>query len=218
MNPDAASVPRLPPAPWIEATLLESPWTAMAIVAAAGAVLFWWFNRQQQGRTGAIVLGLTLAAVLGLWLTARFVTTERERLIARTETLVAAVARADLDAIGAMLAPDVRVTVFGRDRGFTADSIPRWVDDNLRPGTGRYAVREHSVGQATATMDAPNAARTQVRVRVTPEFIGLTTGSWWRVHWRRDGQSGDAAWRVTQIDALQIDAVAPGTDVNAQVP
>ncbi len=217
-NPDAANIPGLPPAPWVELTLFESPWTAVVVLVALGGVLFWWFNRAQQARTGAVALGASLVAAVALGLTSHFVTTERERLIARTEALVAAVAKADTTALSSMLAPDVRVTVFERDRGFTADSIPRWVDDHMRPGTGNFAIREHSVGSATATIDAPNAARTQVHVRVTPEFLGITTGSWWRLHWRRDGAEGTGSWRVTQIEAMQIDAVPQGTDVNAQGP
>lgn len=214
-NPDAGSVPQLPSAPWIEAALFESPWTGMGVLVVVGALMFWWFNRMQQGRVGAIVLVGTFAGALGLFLTARFVTTERERLMALTEALVDVTARADLDALAPMLAPDVRVLLFGRERGFTAQSIPRWVDENMRPGTGRYAVKEHSVGQLSASLDGPNAAQTQVRVRVTPEFIGITTGSWWRVHWRKDG---DGPWLVTQIEGLQIDVVPQGADVNAQGP
>lgn len=216
-NPDAAGVGRLPSPPWIESTLFESPWTGMVVLGAAGAVLFWWFNRMQQGRTGAIVLGAALAAAAGLFLTARFVTTERERLMNLTETLVATVAKADVDRLPSLLAPDVRVMIFGRDRGFTAQSLPRWVDNMMRPGTGMYAIRDYSVGEIAATIDGPNVARTQCRVRVTAESYPITSGSWWRITWRKDGAgAGSDAWKVTQIDVLQLDQVPEGGDVSVQ--
>lgn len=217
-NPDAASVPTLPTPPWIEATLFESPWTGMVVLVAAGAVAFWWFNRLQQGRTGAIVLAGAIAAAVGLFLTARFVTTEREELADRTETLVGRVAKADVDGISRMLAPDVRVTIFGRDRGFTAQSIGRWVENSMRPGA-MYGVKDYSVGSLTATIDGANVARTQCRVRVTSETYGIPIGSWWRLTWRKDSaQGGSGDWLVTQIEAMQIDAVAEGADVNVLSP
>ncbi len=212
VNP-GSSVPRLPAPPWFESVLFESPWTIAVALVVVGGVLFWWFNRVQQGRRGLFALAGGVGLAAALIVTAQTVTTLRERLKARTVELVDAVARADQVAMEAMLAPDVRVSVFGRDRGFTAESIVRWVDTMMRPGTGTYAVREHSESELGASIDGSNTARTQVRVRVTPESSPLPVGSWWRVHWRRDGTGADAPWRVTQIEVLQIDAVAAGRDV-----
>jgi hypothetical protein len=221
-NPDAAGVPGLPSPPWLETVLFENPWTLMVGVLAAGALSCWWLNRAERGRAAAAVLVGAVAVTIGLFFTARLVTTERELLMDRTGALVDAAARADLVAIERMLAPDVRVVVFGRERGFTAQTIPRWIDDHMRPGTGMYALRAHSVGRLSATIDGPNTARTQCRVRVTTERVPLTTGSWWRISWRKDpvpaGGTGADAWHVTQIEALQIDAVPQGSDVNTVGP
>jgi hypothetical protein len=196
-------VPALPDPPALERYLLEDPFYPVLLLIVAGVVLFFWLNQAGRGRQALLAAAACLAGAGAMFTLATLVTTTRETLLARTESLVGAVGRADTAAISAMLGPDVRATVLSAPQEWNKEAILRQVESNLGPG-GRWAVKEAEVVAAAAAVDGPNTGRTQVRVRVTLEALGLPSLSWWRLHWRRDS---DGAWRVTGIDVLEVDGV-----------
>jgi hypothetical protein len=72
---------------------------------------------------------------------------------------------------------------------------------------GEYAVKDHSIAFARAVVDSPTIARSQLRVRVTPASAVYSSviGSWWILHWAREGPAGE--WRITALECQSIDGI-----------
>jgi hypothetical protein len=206
------SVPMLPSPGVLERWLLESPWVLMGVLAVLGLLALLALRRagRPQAGAGAMIVALTLAGVA--FAVATLITTERERLAARTLDMVALVASARTGELSDYLEPGARVvSVLGiptpTGRESLLESVRRY------PGE-LFPIREHSTSAVQAVQDGANTARTQLRVwvRIAKEqaFYDVPTGSWWRINWRRDPGTGPGQWgpwRVTTIELLQLDGM-----------
>ncbi len=196
-GPTADSVPALPPAPFYDAWLFESPLPLAIVLLVVG--LGGGFVLLQAGkRRGALVAGVLgpLLAV-GAFAAGAAVETPRETLAASTADLVNATASADGAAMRSLLHPDVSLRpgsarfipeITGRDRLIDeADRLPRAVD--------RVMVLETRAG-----LDGPRVGRTQVRLRVFGPGDQLYGHSWWGLDWQRH----DGEWTAVGIEPLWI--------------
>lgn len=186
----------LPAGPLWERWLLESPWPTAGLLALAGLVAFALLNRQ--GRAGAAVASAVAALALGAGVVvlANVVTTEREALRARSFSIVAAVAGRDQAMVGAMLAPNARLTKWplaltGREAIVErVGSVP--------------AIQEWALLEAQASLDGPAVGRTQIKLRITPDQTRVPNLSWWRLDWQRDAKG---QWVVIQIEPLAVHGI-----------
>ena len=200
-----ADPPPLPPAPIFARLILESPIPTALVLIVAAIVGFLILNQRGRFRAGSLLaaaLGLAAAIVLVLGST---VVTERERLTHTSEQLVDAVATANIAAVDRLLSDDVRMfsrlgvgEVSTPPEGLGKQAI---LDLISRLIGGAWAIKEHSVLESQATLDAPTLGRTQIRVRVVTENYGVPNASWWRLDWRK---APDGAWRIIQIEPLDM--------------
>lgn len=193
--------PPLPRGSLFDRFLLENPWpTAVALVVFAAAVLAS-SNARGRLRQGLTAAAVCVAAAIGVWVLAFLVETPRERIRQRTADLVRVTVSADVAALDSMLDESVTLATVLSPSGIDKPGILRAVEQVLR---GQYAIHDHRVLTTQATIDGPRVARSQVRVRVTPEATRIPHSSWWRIDWIYDGSQ----WRVTRIEALSPDVAA----------
>ncbi|MBX3358493.1 MAG: hypothetical protein KF745_08695 [Phycisphaeraceae bacterium] len=198
----SSSVPPLPSPPFLAHHFLESPATVAGTFAILGALLFFILERRGKATYGIAAGGLLVLLGAATVLLACSIETTRETLAARTREIIALVARRDSAAVAPALAPDVSLAVLGVPFRWDRERLLRAVEERL---AGDLAIKEHSVTSTSATLDGPDLARTQARIRVNLEAFGMPTSSWWRLTWRHDP---DGPWRIIAIEALQIDAVS----------
>lgn len=199
---DPASIKPLPDPPFLRLILLESPTPLIGICLVAAVVTFMVLNNRAKGRAAVLAaMGLILLAA-GFYSLAAGITTDRERVIESTKRLIGHTARVELDELSPLLAPDVRLETSIRSNDIPLGKGRTWLLDSVRSTLGgRYAVTDPAVLELQAVLDGPSVARSQVRVRVTPQGSGLPILSWWRLDWRkRDDQS----WEATVIEPLAI--------------
>lgn len=208
---DAGSkVALLPDPPMVTHSVLENPYPLATVLCVAGLAAFVALNRAARARQALLAGTAGLALAVLVLAAGLMVTTTGELLIARTRELVAVTARADTAALSPMLAQDVSFTTMGTGAAPIGRNLLLTLVEKY-PG-GMYRVKEHSVSKAQGLADSANTARTQVRVRAVVE--GIPNGSWWRLHWRCDGEKADAgAWKVTAIELMQIDGVRDLSEV-----
>lgn len=206
LGPDEGALPPLTETPLLERWLYESPTLPVGLLVLLAVVVLFLTLKQPKRLPGLLVAGVLLAAGVGLFLTARAVTTQREMLSERSAKLVDAVARVDFPAVRALVRPDVRVGPSDNADGL-ARSIPKI--SGILPLEGVMALRlreegafvgSHQILETRAGMDAPNAGRTLVRVRVRGPSGELLGHSWWELEWKLSG--GD--WLASRIEAIWI--------------
>lgn len=206
-NPnDQAPPPPLPAPPWVEATLFESPWTAVVGVLAVGLAAAWVVNRAGQGRRAVLVALVSASLAGGLVASASLVITDRETVIARTREAVAAVARGDADAAERILHPSVALTLPGNRTDLTKADIVERVRTDMN---GRFAVRDRAarLSALRATLDGAGVARTQARIGAVHEATGFPATTWWIFGWRR---GEDGVWRLSSLEMQQLDGAPSG--------
>lgn len=187
------AVPPLPSSPVVARYLFENPWPLVVVLVVACIGVLVAMNQRGRAKQGvAIAAGLALAAA-GVWLTAKLVVTPREGLRKQTYRLIDAVIRVDAARAGQILEPEA--VAYFREMP-TGTAIMPWISTNL---SGQYRVREWAVLEEQATIDGPNAARTQFHVRVTAEDYGLPYLGWVRFNWRKDASG---AWRVKSVEEM----------------
>ena len=202
INPD---IPALPDPPPLERYLLEQPLVPVVVLLLAGIVAV--FALRNAGKPKAGVLALVAAALAAscVVLTATMVTTSREDLLARQDTLVGAVADAEIDTLDRLLSPDARmppVRIPMLSGGLSRERILSTVASTTG---GAYPVGDFGIVERQAVIDGANAARTQIHVRVEPENAGGTF-VWFQIAWRLDPQEG---WRAVEIEPLFMSGVLP---------
>lgn len=211
MPTQPASVPALPAPPLLERLLFENPWPAIGALLAAALVAAWLLNKQSRAREGLLAAGGLAVLALAVYIASAVVTTQREVLAARTRELINLTAAADTTGLEPLMARDVTFRAFLTQQSYQRDAIL----DLVRRYPGQmYPVKSHRIDRVQATIDGPNAARTQTHVTTeSPEatLYNLPTGSWWRLNWRKDP---DGQWRLTGIELLQVDGVSPDTRYN----
>jgi hypothetical protein len=212
LRPDETpAVASLPSPPVLEHYVLENSWPLAAVLVIAALVAAWMLNRQSRARQAVMAGGGLLLVAAGVLIAGQMVTTTRESLIARTRTLVAATAAADTASLRDMLAGDIQLRAYFFNEPMKKDVV---LDRVERYMGHEYPVQSHKIDSPQATIDGPNAARTQVHVVVTnpsATMYNVPVGSWWRVDWRMDK---DGVWRVTQLECLQLDVVRAGEKVS----
>jgi len=198
----------IPDPPLIANLLFEAPLGPVCALLAAGAVGWFLLSRADRGRSALAVAGSALVLAGAVIALAAGVTTDREAAAARTRELVAAVARADVPAVEAMLGDRVTVRFFGTpapwDRDAVLERVRRYLGGTYRVKEGETAIRAL---RASGEGDA-QPILTQCRVTVVPELTGFPASSWWKLSWRRDAQG---RWLVSEIDVQQIDGLARGS-------
>lgn len=214
------SIPRLPDPPTWEYHLFESPWVSAGVLLVLGIGGWWILRRQNQPRL-ALAAGLSgLLLALANVLTAHLVVTTRETLRLETTRLIDAATRADLSTLAPMLEERAGLWVFAQVRANSRLDLLSLV--KRYPGQ-EFPVKERTIGAVQASIDAANAARTQVRVWVLVQgsYYNAPIGSWWRIDWRKSAKpagggggvgAGEAeGWKVSGMTLLQLDGVSsPG--------
>lgn len=209
-----APVPMLPEGGVFERFVLESPWllaiTLLVVAVAMAALLL----KRGDGRRGALLGGGIALVGVVVVLIGTLVTTERERLQARTLGLVGLTVRAQTSELAGYL--DEKVA-FSGIAGVGAIAGREALLEQVRnyPGAA-YTIRSHSTSSVGVSIDGENVARTQVRVWVRLDkdvaMYDAAIGSWWRLDWRRDPVAGSppgtyGPWRVSRITMMQLDGV-----------
>lgn len=197
----------IPDPPLIANLLFEAPLGPVCAVLAAGAVAWFLLSRAGRGRSALAVAAAALVLAGAILALAAGVTTDREAAAGRTRELVAAVARADVPAVEAMLSDRVTVRFFGTpapwDRDAVLDRVRRYLGGTYRVKEGETTIRTL---RAAGGGDA-QPILTQCRVTVVPDLTGFPASSWWKLSWRRDARG---RWLVSEIDVQQIDGLARG--------
>jgi len=183
----------LPRGPMVERLLFEEPWAVMGLVVLVGLALVFGFYKQGRVRSAAVVGVVSVLVAGGVYGLSRAVTTEREALVRESVVLVRLVSEGDRDGVERMLHPDAVLVA----------NMPAWSEMDRRAilarihGVLRGMELRTAVLNGRATLDGPNVARSQVRVRVQDaHFADL---AWWGLDWRRDAGEG---WRVVRIQRL----------------
>ncbi len=198
-NPIAVADPDpLPRAPLWEWLVFDQTWIAVGVLAALGLVAFHVLGTRGRGRGAWWALGGAAVLAGAVVVASEFVATARTRMVDSARTLVGAVARADGPVIAGELAPDatLRAWLFADDLDKSA--IVREVVSRMR---GEFEVKSHAIVRVQSCLDGPETGRVQVKVRVVPRVAEFPHLSWWRLHYRREG---DGSWRVTHIEPLVV--------------
>ncbi|MCC6229507.1 MAG: hypothetical protein IT432_09790 [Phycisphaerales bacterium] len=185
----------------VDRFLFENPWPLIGALVLAGAVAFAILNRK--GRVTPALAGVVAAVILsaGVWLAARAVTTDRERVRDLTVALVNATARVDESTLAAMLADDLSLylkvgamtTDTSMDRAATLQQVRRSLG-------GLYKLKDWRITSNDITTGGAQAS-SRLSVSVTTEAYAIPHRSTWRVDWRRDA---NGAWRVFAIELLEM--------------
>ncbi|MBL8764127.1 MAG: hypothetical protein JNM07_07650 [Phycisphaerae bacterium] len=213
----APRIEPLPSPPAIPHLLFEWPFGLAAGLTILGLFLYYILNRRGRGRSALVAAAAGICLALTLLTIATLVRTEREALAERTTDLAEGVLRTDPSAAEIALSTgngeqSVSLVLVGVTIPMSRSEMIRRVTDDLG---GRYSLRSHALDSLTASLDGPNAARTQFRVRATLREWGFSVSSWWRLYWRLEpAPGGRGVWRVTGIEALHIDGVPPGTRID----
>lgn len=206
MNQFVPSIEPLPNAPLLERFLYEQPgaWAGAAAIAMVAVVILILANRRGRLGAGGAAAGAILA-ICGAWvMTARLVTTDRERIDRGTVALIQAAADGDRSAADGILAEDARLHLAGA--GSFSMSRDRILDgfDALRRD---IRVSDYGILERTKSVDGVNSGRSRVVVRFGFKEGGPTFSSW-ELAWRRE-PSG--LWRIIRMEALSINGQAPGS-------
>jgi hypothetical protein len=209
---DAPPPPPLPAPPALEAALLEG-WALPAGLLVAGVVLgLAILPRLGRPRLGLGLAGVALPLALAAGVTSWLVVTDREHLRAQTDRLVAGIARADPIPAGELFAADVRLTLLGEPASLTRDQLLERIAADM---SGRYALRDRraSTSRLLASVDGPNVARTQARIRAVHDATSFPASTWWIFHWRKVPQPAAQPWQLVNLELQQLDGFPAGTRV-----
>jgi hypothetical protein len=176
----------LPPPPWFEHHLFESPWLFVALLAGSAFVAHVVLSAKKKPKQARrATVGLVLLA-LAVWVCAWLVHTPRERADALTRQVVAAVTSGDTRGLDAALASDV--AAFGGDSPDARDksTILTTVGQFFGPG-GKYPIQDYGILELQAAQSSAELVQVQLKVRVTPRDSGMPIISWWRLDLRPRG-------------------------------
>ena len=192
---DAPQLPTVPEPPfWIHWTL-ERPLPFAVIAILAGLVLAWVLLTRGRDRAGGLLAVGAPALGVGVLVLGSLVTTPRERVVAATRALVAAIAEGDASQARALL--DDRVRLYSRwsPAGWEQERIVQAVST---AEAGR--IRSHSIREVRGGVPERGIARTLVRVIVEVDGWNAPIPSWWRIDW----SIGPEGPRAVLIEPLWI--------------
>lgn len=201
INPD---VPALPDPPLLQRIILEQPTLPAIAALLIGIVALFALRNAGRTKAGPIALCAGILLCIGLITAGRLVRTDRETLLLAQDSLVTAVAGADLETLENGLDPSARIrglNVPGIRPGQDRDGIISLVRSTTG---GAYTINNFRIIKRQAIIDGPNSARTQIYVRVEPTLTGTPTFAWFRILWRLDP---DDSWRAVEIEPLFISGV-----------
>lgn len=185
----------IPPTSWFEASVFESPWTLVmvcAVVAAWG--LFEW--HRTRGRLGLIVAALGLVLALGLWTTARMVTTDREAVEQEIRELVRDTTPYDSDAVWSHMGSGLRVTDSGGKLQIPGPLV--------RPALSRmarmYEPTEHTITRLDIGVEGDRAIA-ELHLRTRSDVSGMGTPTSWNMVWERTTQG---EWKMVELRWLTM--------------
>ncbi|MBN8596857.1 MAG: nuclear transport factor 2 family protein [Planctomycetes bacterium] len=177
--------------------LFEQPWIFMIVAFTLGLLASVWFRRRgERGKGLALLAGCAGLAAL-LFLAARLVVTDRERVAANMHELLRATATVNDASLGRLLDPEARLFYFKSPAGLERAGILAAVRSELGQA---YRVKDWGIQELQLAPAGDNVMQTQMRVRVTPEAWNFPHVSWWSVEWKKTGDE----WRVINIRPLAI--------------
>jgi len=177
--------------------LFEQPWIFMVLALAAGLVASWWFKRRGSAGKGLAILAGSAAFAGLLFLAAKLVVTDRERVAVGMRELLRTTATVDTDGLTKLLDPQARLYYFKSPAGLDRDGIIGAVKSDLGQ---MYRIKDWGIQELQIAPLSEGTMTTQMRVRVTPEAWNFPHVSWWSVEWRKTG----GEWRVINIRPLAI--------------
>lgn len=189
----------LPPAPFFERYLLQDPIPTTVFLIIIAVFGWWWLNRIGKPRPALVcAAGFALGAAV-VPLLARFVVTEREKLVQSCTELVQSTLEFRASEVDRYLRSDATASVPQIRAEYTRAAI---IDLVEKQEPSRRGVKEASLKWVTSTLDGPNVARTQCRVQVQMPLYEAWMPTTWMVHWTRT--DANAPWKVRRIEAEQI--------------
>lgn len=187
----------LPEPAMLPVLLFEQPWLLLAGVLLVALLGSMWQRRagSMKGAFGWLVGGLVACAAV--FVTARLIVTDRERVALATNDLVGATAGVNAARLSELLDASVRLTYFraagGLDKAGTLAAVQRELGQT-------YKVKDWMIQELQVAADGAERMKTQVRVRVTPADWNFPHISWWAIDWKKNGET----WRATSIKPLSI--------------
>ena len=185
--------PDWPPPPFFTHAFFENPWLlciGLLTLAAAMALIGY-----RQARRGPMIAGAAALVLAGIvLLVALMVTTDRERMVQRTRSLVkAAIVPVDLGEFREILSRDVEL--FGRGYEQIIDTLDR--------STHRWRVRQAYITRLKVHQSDENRGQTYLSVvtRLDTSIGGGSAQTRWLLHWRKEA---DGAWRITRIEWVSL--------------
>lgn len=197
---DGPDFPRLPSPPLIPHLLFESP-----ILPAVGllltAIVAWVTLRHRLGRRKASLNAASLAALaIANLLAARFVTTDREKVIAATRELIRSIARPDAAAVKDLTQPGAWAWAYQRWEGDVLHELIAQAERNH----GRYdvagtsfTITDYTIRSIRALVQSHNIAKTQANITGTTDAGANAT--WFEFDWDK---TPDGDWKLRSATLL----------------
>jgi hypothetical protein len=132
-----------------------------------------------------------------LFLVAKLVVTDRERVELGTRELLRTTATVDSDGLTKLLDPEAKLYYFKSPAGLDREGIIGAVKSDLGQ---KYRIKDWGIQELQIAPLSQDSMATQMRVRVTPEAWNFPHVSWWSVEWKKTGDE----WRVINIRPLAI--------------
>lgn len=200
-TPATALTQTLGAASLIDRFLLENPWPLIGALVLAGTIAFSILNRRGKVTPALASIVAAVALSAGVWLAARSVTTDRERVRDLTVALVNAAAKVDESTLASMFASDL--TLYLTVGAITSDSSmdrAATLQQVRRSLGGLYKLKDWRITSNEITSSGGQASA-RLSVSVTTEAYAIPHRSTWRVDWRREP---DGTWRVFAIELLEM--------------
>lgn len=176
----------LPSPPLLQSLFLETPgaWVVVLLCVIIAAVLIT-RPRRELKITG--IFALLVATTVGCL--QHFIVTQREDIIARSRAATIAVAKADIPALGQLLAPEFQAKYPQYPQGLTRDRV-------ITRATELFAANpaEVSFGEICAVVDNQRFARAQVLVTGQHSLAsGFPVTMWWTLSFEKTSNG----WQLT---------------------
>lgn len=187
--PKLVEPPLLPSPPLLHSLFLETPgaWVVVLLFIIVAAVLITRPKRALK-YTGifALALAITVACLQ------HFIVTDHEEILARSRAAVLAVAKADIPALGKLLAPEFQAKYPQYPQGLTRDRV-------ITRATDLFATNpaEVSFGEIRAVVDNQRFARAQVLITGQhSEASGFPVTMWWTLSFEKTSNG----WQLTSAE------------------
>jgi hypothetical protein len=187
-----------PPDPLMHA-LFEDSMLAIIGILVLGVLLLIGMNARGKAKIGLIAMGVSLLLSGGMFVSSTLVTTDREVLTIKANSLVDAVATGDAFSMRPLLSEDVAVE--------TRFASPSGRDQVVEVASSRVPrmVESYSVPEIRVDLPGPRMGRTMVKVRAQSSQAPIGS-SWWMIHWERASEESDD-WEAVHIAPVWIQGI-----------